>query len=282
MKYAYTLLGLLIGLNAIGQSSSLLWKIEGKNLKKPSYIFGTIHLIPAKDYFEPAGLQAAFDQSEILVGEMDLSDLGSMSAELMAGMQMKGDTTLDMLLSTEDYHKLDEKMTASLGMGLDFMKTFKPFVISTMLISDLKQEESKSYEMELLAKANQKSMPMAGLETLNEQMSFLDALPYSYQAKELVKMMNQDSDDGYFQKMVDAYKTQNLDVLVKLINEQSESGEMQDILLDNRNKNWIPKIIKFAEEKPSFIAVGAGHLGGPNGIISLLKQAGYRLSPVLK
>lgn len=123
---------------------------------------------------------------------------------------------------------------------------------------------------------------MAGLETLQEQMSFLDALPYTYQAKELVKMLDQDSDDGEFQKMVDIYKTQNLDAMVDMIKEQGESSVMEDILLNNRNKNWIAKIEKFASEKPTFFAVGAGHLGGPKGIIALLKEQGYSVTPVVK
>lgn len=282
MRFTYTLLSLLLGLQSFGQSSSLLWKLQGKDIKKPSYLFGTIHMIPSKDYFEPDGMQEAFNQSELLVGEMDMSDMTSMTMEMMANLNMKGDTTLDMLLSKEDYKKINDKLVSTIGMGLDFMKTFKPMILSTMMMQGITKEESKSYELELLEKAKNKGIPMAGLETLQEQMSFLDALPYSYQAKELVKMLDQDSDDGEFQKMVDIYKTQNLDAMVDMIKEQGESSAMEDILLNNRNKNWIAKIEKFASEKPTFFAVGAGHLGGPKGIIALLKEQGYSVTPVVK
>ncbi len=282
MKFTYTLLSLLLGLQSFGQSSSLLWKLEGKDLKKPSFLFGTIHLIPSKDYFEPTGMAEAFQQSDILVGEMDMSDMASMTMEMMSNLTMKGDTTLDMLLTTEEYKKLNDKFVSTLGMGLDFMKTFKPMILSTMMMQGITNGESKSYELELLEKAKTKGIPMAGLETLKEQMSFLDALPYTYQAKELVKMMDQDSDDGEFQKMVDVYKTQNLDAMVSMIKEQGEGSAMEDILLNNRNKNWIAKIEKFASEKPTFFAVGAGHLGGQKGIIALLKEQGYRVTPVVK
>lgn len=282
MRFTYTLLSLLLSLQSFGQSSSLLWKLQGKDIKKPSYLFGTIHMIPSKDYFEPDGMQEAFNQSELLVGEMDMSDMTSMTMEMMANLKMKGDTTLDMLLSIEDYKKINDKLVSTIGMGLDFMKTFKPMILSTMMMQGITKEESKSYELELLEKAKNKGIPMAGLETLQEQMSFLDALPYTYQAKELVKMLDQDSDDGEFQKMVDIYKTQNLDAMVDMIKEQGESSVMEDILLNNRNKNWIAKIEKFASEKPTFFAVGAGHLGGPKGIIALLKEQGYSVTPVVK
>jgi uncharacterized protein YbaP (TraB family) len=282
MKYTYTLLCLLIGLQAFSQNSSLLWKLEGKNLKKSSYLFGTIHLIPAKDYFVPKGLDEAFNKSELLVGEMDLSDLSSMTMEMMSNLSMKGDTTLDMLLTKEEYTKLNDKFMSSLGIGLDFMKSFKPFIISTMIMSSGTQEDNKSYEMELLEKANKKGMTMAGLETLQEQMAFLDVLPYTYQAKELVKMLDQGSENDEFQKMVEIYKSQNLDSIVAMVKEQGEDGQMEDILLKNRNKNWIAKIVKFASDKPTFFAVGAAHLGGKNGIIDLLRAEGYKLTPIIK
>lgn len=281
MKFTYTLLSLLLGLQTFGQSSSLLWKMEGKDLKKPSYLFGTIHLIPAKDYFEPNGLENAFQQSELLVGEMDMSDMAAMTMEMMSNLTMKNDTTIDMLVTPEEYKKLNDKFVSTMGMGLDFMKTFKPMILSTMMMQGVSSEESKSYELELLEKAKSKGIPMAGLETLKEQMSFLDALPYTYQAKELIKMMDQDQNDGEFQKMVEVYKSQNLDAMVNMVREQGENSPMENILLNDRNKNWIAKIEKFASEKPTFFAVGAGHLGGPTGVIALLKEKGYKITPVV-
>lgn len=280
MRYFTALFALLFTLPSIAQSS-LLWKIEGKDIKKPSYLFGTIHLIPASDYFEPKGLDAAFNSCELLVGEMDLSDITGMSLEVMANMQMKGDTTLDMLLTKEEYDKLDKRFLSTLGIGLDFMKSFKPIFLSTMLMTPGEGEETKSYELELMEKAKKKGIKMAGLETLQEQMGFLDVLPYSFQAKELVKMLDVKTDDSDFQKMVQVYKSQNLDELYAIIKGQSEGSALEDVLLVKRNKNWIQKIVNIAQTQPSFIAVGAGHLGGENGVIHLLKAQGFKVTPVL-
>lgn len=281
MKYISALITLLISIPGFSQSA-LLWKLEGKDLKKASYIFGTIHMIPATDYFEPAGLEEAFNQSELLVGEMDLSDIAGMSIEVLADMQMKGDTTMDMLLTPEEYKRLDEKLSAVNGIGLDFMKSFKPIFLSTMLMAPDDGVETKSYEMELLNKAKARGIKMSGLETLQEQMGFLDVMPYSFQAKELVKMMDMTTDGSDFKKLVEVYKSQNLDALSRIIKEQSEGSVMEYVLLESRNKNWIQKIINYAKSQASFIAVGAGHLGGEKGIINLLKAEGYKLTPVLK
>jgi len=279
-KYSLSALLLLLSSLAQGQSS-LLWKVEGKNLKKTSYIFGTIHIIPQKDYFEPVGMVDALEKSELYVGELNLADSSAIGLEMMSNMAMKNDTTLDMLLSPQDYKKLDSFFVSKMGMGIELFKSLKPILISTMLLPLTSGEEVTSYEMELLKKANQKGIPMAGLESVSEQMSFIDQLPYTYQAKELMKVMDGEVKDDDFTVLIDAYKSQNIDVLAEEIKKQTQSSiAMESILLNDRNKNWIPKIEQLIQKQACFIAVGAGHLGGNEGIIKLLRHKGYTLTPM--
>ena len=279
-KYSLSALLLLLSSLAQGQSS-LLWKVDGKNLKKTSYIFGTIHIIPQKDYFEPVGMVEALERSELYVGELNLTDSSAIGLEMMSNMAMKNDTTLDMLLSPQDYKKLDSFFVSKMGMGIELFKSLKPILISTMLLPLTSGEEVTSYEMELLKKANQKGIPMAGLESVSEQMSFIDQLPYSYQAKELMKVMDGEVKDDDFTVLIEAYKSQNIDALAEEIKKQTQSSiAMESILLNDRNKNWIPKIEQLIQKQSCFIAVGAGHLGGNVGIIKLLRQKGYTLTPV--
>ncbi len=279
-KYTFTSFLLLIATFTHAQSS-LLWKIEGKNLKKPSYLFGTIHIIPQKDYFEPKGMMESLEKSDLFVGELNLSDSSAIGMEVMTNMAMKNDTTLDMLLSPKEYKKLDSFFVSKMGMGLELFKSFKPILLSTMLLPLTSGEEVTSYEMELLKKANQKAIPMAGLESVAEQMSFIDKLPYAYQAKELMKVMDGDVKDDDFTVLIEAYKSQNIDLLAEEIKKQTQSSlAMEGILLNDRNKHWIPKIEDLISKQSCFFAVGAGHLGGIEGVINLLKQKGYKLSPI--
>lgn len=83
------------------------------------------------------------------------------------------------------------------------------------------------------------------------------------------------------ERMIKLYTTQNVDSLFLMI--QDEGGVLadeQNSFLDQRNENWIPKIEEIITSKSAFIAVGAGHLGGPNGVIRLLEKKGYTLTPV--
>ncbi len=279
-RYSFSVLLIFFASLANGQSS-LLWKVEGKSLKKPSFIFGTIHVIPQKDYFEPKGMMESLEKSDLYVGELNLTDSSAIGIEMMSNMAMKNDTTLDMLLSAKDYKKLDSFFVSKMGMGIELFKSLKPILISTMLLPLTSGEEVTSYEMELLKRANQKGIPMAGLESVSEQMSFIDQLPYTYQAKELMKVMDGDIKDDDFTELIEAYKSQNIDVLAEEIKKQTQSSiAMESILLNDRNKNWVPKIEELIKKQSCFIAVGAGHLGGKEGVINLLKQKGYTVTPI--
>jgi uncharacterized protein YbaP (TraB family) len=76
------------------------------------------------------------------------------------------------------------------------------------------------------------------------------------------------------------YKQQNLDKLDALLNSDATTNQYRTVLLDNRNRNWIPIMQKKMAEKSMFFAVGAGHLSGPFGVINLLQDQGYKLSPI--
>ena len=84
-----------------------------------------------------------------------------------------------------------------------------------------------------------------------------------------------------FFEMVAKYKTKNVAALHDDISGDTELGSYEKLLLDKRNKNWIPVIAKAVAIKPTFIAVGAGHLGGKKGVINLLRKQGYKVMPVM-
>jgi uncharacterized protein YbaP (TraB family) len=82
--------------------------------------------------------------------------------------------------------------------------------------------------------------------------------------------------------MMELYDDENIQALLELINDDrySAMSEHQDLLLSERNKKWIHKIESFAKDKPTFFGVGAGHLAGENGVITLLRKKGYRVTAV--
>jgi uncharacterized protein YbaP (TraB family) len=117
-------------------------------------------------------------------------------------------------------------------------------------------------------------------------MQVFDDIPYEVQVKDLVRSAkdNLAYDKAMFAKMLKVYKEENITAMIEMMNDENYSAvaDYQDKLLDNRNENWIPKIGEFAKDQPTFFGVGAGHLAGDKGVINLLREAGYKVIPVME
>jgi uncharacterized protein YbaP (TraB family) len=133
----------------------------------------------------------------------------------------------------------------------------------------------------LIKKSKVQQKETYGFETAEFQSSVFDNISYKDQAMELYNMI--DSIDIYkmnFIKMLSLYKSQRLDEIEKSFNDEPGFEEQKDVLLTNRNKNWVSQLKNILPESNIFIAVGAGHLSGEQGLIQLLKNEGYTLKPV--
>lgn len=270
--------------------NALLWKIEDpKNKEIKSYLFGTIHLIGKNDFILRDEVKTALDNCKSTIFELNMDDMNDMTK--MMGIMMKanmnGDSTLKDLISKEDYNLVNDFFSKE-GIPLVMFEKMKPMFISSLIMGPMsgnEKEEMVSYEMELLKIAKEKQKKIDGLETFEYQLSIFDIIPYSLQAKLLVEAVKSSKDttsDNQLVDMIAAYKNQDLQKLQVLMNSDTkELGDYTKLLLDDRNKNWVP-IIKTKIAEPTFFAVGAGHLAGENGVISLLRKAGLKVTPVIK
>ena len=267
-------------------SNSLLWKIEGEQLNSPSYLYGTIHLIDSEDYFLPVAFEKAFNDAENIVFEIDMNELDDMGQlmSLLPKMMMADDKSLKDLLSEEDYNFVDDFFQKK-GLPLFFMEKIKPLLLSVFAEADVTPEafqggEFKSYEFEFQKMAQENNKTVMGLETIDYQISIFDSIPYKDQADMLITSLKSKNDDAsQMDQFVKLYKEQNINELYAATKTEDYS-RFEDILLNNRNRNWIPIMEGMMKEKSSLFAVGAGHLGGKKGVLNLLKKAGYTITPL--
>jgi len=282
-KLFITAFGLLAAFSATAQKldNSLLWKISGNGLSKPSYLFGTMHI--ACDATLDASVQTALENTKQLYLELDMDD-PKISSEILGGMNMKNGVTLNSLASPEDYKVLDDFLTATLGAPSGSLKTVKPMVISTLLIPKMIDCEPQSFEMELLKYTQIQKEEVYGLETVKEQLSLFDNVPYTEQMADLVKMAqdNMTFAKAETQQLISLYKGKDINGILEFMKKEGNPlfANHMDAFINNRNKNWIPRIEKIAKEKPTLFAVGAGHLPGEGGVIMLLRKKGYTVEPV--
>lgn len=269
-------------------TDALLWKIEDEEWPEPSYIFGTIHLIDKEAFYYPEGLLTAFEEVDLVAFEIEMDDMTDMSKqlELMQKAFMRDNTSLKDLLSADDY-KLVKTHFDNLGIPLFFLERMQPLFLSVFGYSDmnpgdLQSGELMSYEMELNKLAKQQGKKTAGLESIDYQLSAIDSIPYKVQADMLVKTIREgESGQDQFDAMIEMYTEQRIDDMYQSLGEESGGDiDFERILLTNRNNNWIPVIDSMSSQQPTLYAVGAGHLGGPEGVIRLLMKAGFKLTPI--
>lgn len=259
--------------------NSTLWKIEGNGLESPSYLFGTIHI--TCDATLEDDVKKALDETTQIVMELDMDD-PSMQMKMMKGMYLKDGKTLKDFVSEEEYKSIDSLFINNMGMSVKMFENVKPFFLSSMFYPKMLDCSMQSFELELTKIAKEQEEEIYGLETIEEQIKVFDDIPLEEQYDDLVRMAkdNLEYDKETFSKMLKAYKEENITALLDMMDDDTNKtvSNHQDTLLKQRNENWISKIGEYAKDQPTFFGVGAGHLPGENGVIKLLRDAGFTVT----
>lgn len=265
--------------------NALLWKISGKGLKKPSYLYGTIHAVCPDKMVLSEALQKSVSQTEQLSLELDMDD-PNMMAQVMQYATLPEGQSLKAMFEEEEYKALSELFASSYGVDLKFLDNMKPFMLYTMLIPVMTECTPESYEQKLMELAVSQQKEVIGIETVQEQMAAVDKLPNEMYADMLVRTASDlPQSKADYREMVALYFAQDLQGLQKLMQRdysEEDYKKFNEVFLVQRNRNWIPVIEQTAKSKPTLFAVGAAHLAGENGVIELLRQQGYKVTPVTK
>ena len=265
------------------QNKSLLWEVSGNGLQQPSYIFGTIHAICPENFKLTDAVKDKLSKSERLSLEVDM-DAPNFLVELQQSALLPKGTSLRGYFSDNDYTLLSDFFKTNLQIELAQLDRMKPFMLHSMLLSQLTECQAVSYEQSLMEMAQKQGKEVIGLETVSEQLSAIDEMPASVQTLMLTKMVsNMDEARQTYRDMVQLYLQQDLAGLDALSREEyddAEYKEYEQAFLVNRNKRWIPVMEREARIQPTFFAVGAGHLTGENGLLELLREKGYTVLPV--
>lgn len=278
--------------------NALLWQISNSSIDGfvTSYVFGTIHLIEKEKFFYPKGTIEALNNCKQVIFEIDMDNMNDMHNQfsMMTKMMMDDGITLDDLLAEEDYAFVSSFFN-DLGVPMMFANRMKPMFLSSMTEIDVndmnlfnnkggEQSSVMSYEMELYNEAQERSIEVNGLETMDFQISIFDQIPYKDQAQMLVQVVrnvNSEESESMMKHLVDSYLNQDIESLVNTFTDDEGFIEFEKLLLSDRNAIWIPLMEAYMLQHSTFFAVGAGHLAGPQGVLHLLRTKGYTITPIL-
>ena len=270
--------------------AQLLWKITGKGLKHPSYLFGTYKQIPIQFLDSIPGLFKAFNDCDLVVSEMVMNNIDA-TGKIRRAAIMPDNTRINDLLNDEQKAIVDNGLKTVLKLGLKDVSIMNPSLVLAMYEIELYKKvtgitddnQSESYFQLVAAEKNKK---VAGLETVDQQIAFLygNGTP-EQQADHLVDAIQHKNE--MLTRMVQLtklYKEGKIDQLVELSKGNNSITDMTDEeftkLVDNRNSDWLTKLPAYFNQSSCFVAVDALHLGGKSGLVKQLQKAGFKVKTV--
>ncbi|HEY0040497.1 MAG TPA: TraB/GumN family protein [Flavisolibacter sp.] len=273
--------------SASASTNTLLWRISGKNLSQPSYLFGTMHMLCGDDIVLSDSLKAAIKASDNVYLELEMDNMFEMIGA-MQHMNMKGDTTLEDLLTKDEYKKVKTYFEENSTMlPFSMLQSFKPMLAASLIAEQQTKascDNMVAMEQLIMKEARTAEKKIKGLETMNYQLGIFDKIPYQLQAKQLYQMIAKSGDTtgaNDLQVLTNAYRSQQLEKLEEMmVKEDMGIKNVTELLLYNRNENWTKKMQELMPKQSVVVAVGAGHLPGKRGVINLLRKAGYKVDPV--
>jgi len=263
-------------------SQTLLWKVSGKNINSPSYLYGTIHIqderVFAFDNTVPDALKScdAFAM-EVLLDEVSASGIRQ-------SMMMPNGKYLSDYLSKEDFALLDSLCKAKLGASAMFMNAMKPFFIgSAIQQADMAKDMETALDLHLLKMARESGKHCYGVESYMDQINAIDAIRMKDQIKMLEGILHDTANAGEkdYNDLLQAYLSFDYDKMMVLMQDTTTPKNFEKVLIYDRNKTMAKQFVKISKQHTLFCAVGAAHLAGKKGVVALLRKKGYTVEPVL-
>ncbi|MFV0546271.1 MAG: TraB/GumN family protein [Bacteroides sp.] len=290
MKTLFSLL-LLVNLTLCA-NAQLLWKISGKGLEQPSYVFGTYHLSPLSIKDSINGMSQAINETKQLYGEIIMSESKEPAFIQKAQqlMMLPKDTTLKSLFTPEDYELLGKVVKETMKIDIAMLSQLKPAFINTQLAILFYLQHSKAFNPQeqldtyFQQQAVQQGKKVGGLESSESQLEVLFNSATLQRQADLLACTAKNVEEVIekAKQIVEYYQTQNLDEIFRLINEDKNeicgsTPEELDVMIYNRNRAWVKKMPAIMSEAPTLFVVGVGHLPGKQGVLKLLEKQGYKV-----
>ena len=266
----------------VTEARQILWKVQSP--LNTIYLAGSIHVLQKNHYPLHHLFDDAFNESSKVIFEVDLDELSSPLAQmsmLRKGMYLNGET-LDNVLSPESYAVAKETL-AIRGLNIQDFHRMKPWMMATAIMAlELQKsgfENALGVDHHYFKKAQADGKSIQGLETVEFQLDLFDALSLSVQEQFLLQTLEDIQHlDTQVSEIVEAWKQGNVEELENLLIGMREYPELNQAFVIDRNRDWLPHIeLALQEKEPVFIVVGALHLLGKEGLVSVLKGKGYRV-----
>jgi uncharacterized protein YbaP (TraB family) len=263
-----------------------IWVVKDKD--STIYLFGTIHMLPKGTEWRTPKIDKALNESSELY--LEIADVTSFVAQgvaaiLMLRFGLSPSKPLSSRLTAEQYKDLDKAAQAA-GFDAQSLNPMRPWLAAMMIqtgqMMQSGMEQEPGVDVQLQKQFSKRRAPVKGLETLSQQIKVFSDLPEEEEIAFLIDTVeSSDVGSDSFEDLVDSWRSGDTRSLEKaiVVDMKSESGVLYRELIAERNADWANQIEKLlAGSGVTFIAVGAGHLVGPDSVQALLKAKGIESS----
>ncbi len=281
---------------AVPNGKGIFWKVEKAGLQ-PSYLLGTMHVADPRVLEMPAGAAQAQARAKTIVVE---SDEVLDERRAMAALLMKPDLTMftdgrsiETLVAPQDLQLLKDGLKAK-GITLSAVSRMKPWMLMSMVAIPAcelarKGEGNLFLDKKIAREAAAQGKQVKGLETLEEQANAINAIPLDLHIKSLIEAvkLGRKMDDVFF-TMTEVYLSENIGIIQPMLKvvapdgteDQAGYAEFDELVITKRNQLMAERAAPVIAEGGAFIAIGAAHLPGDQGLIELLRRQGYTVKAV--
>ena len=260
-----------------------LWQIQGDTNR--IYLLGSIHLLREQDHPLPSAIYDAYEDADKLIMELDMDDMDPVEGQTLSnqlGLIQDGRTLRDLMGDTlyAEAEVLAEAMQVPLALLAQSEPWYAAMNIEIMLLMRIGFNPQFGVETSLMNLAVAESKEILGLETLRQQLEFLDGLSEAAQRDMLMQALSEGVGmQETMDSMIDAWRTGNVEYLEdNLLTDMQDYPELNRVIVDDRNLDWTNQIEGLMDDEIDYlIIVGALHLVGDNGVPNLLSERGHEV-----
>lgn len=269
--------------------AQVLYRISGNSAAAPSYVLATNRMVDMTFIDSIPNVFACYGACNKVITEFAMQDYEAIAALRQAAL-LPDSVRLRNFFSQEQYDDINEALLINVGMGLEMLGRMKPAYLTELyrdavLKKWLNYDADRSMETFFGKVAAQSNVPVYALDDINETMYMLfDREPFHWQCEELLKVVEYPEKEVRFErKMIEMYKYGRLSDIAyfaKAPDNQTSLSFSDYKVYSLRNKQWVKRLQPYLREGKAFITLNAMYLGGEDGLLARLREAGYRVKAV--
>lgn len=258
-----------------------MWRMEGEENR--IYLLGSVHLLRAADHPLPSVIDAAYADAETIVMEVDMDDVDPVAArqQVTALGLLPDDRHLEELMGPQLYARA-ETFARDAEIPLTMLARTEPWLaaitVEQLMLARIGFDPQHGIEAHLTSRATAEGKPVIGLETVRQQLEFLDGMSLAAQRALLLASLEESAQmERVMDELVRAWRYGDIAYLEsEMLAQMQEYPELYRVIVVERNRNWIAAIEDFARGADDYLVlVGALHLIGDDGVPALLQKRGY-------